>query len=212
MCAKLHTVAASNNRDHPTRSLYYSLFGPHTYIFVLHHIPFMVNHTINATPPERLQHYAGSTTLRWCGGTSRLISESNPFAGTNSCVLIKPPIRCRCKQLLSKSTPYAGGTNSCFLNQPLRWWYIPTLEVQPYAGGTDAADQSSGIVRTEFLPRGQTINQHIYRDVLRSLMLLVQEQEATNVQKNHGFFFLFFTTTILWHTTRHGHLGISCQK
>jgi len=21
------------------------------------HIPFMVNHTINATPPERLQHY-----------------------------------------------------------------------------------------------------------------------------------------------------------
>ena len=33
--AKLHTVAASNNRDHPTRSLYYCLFVPHTYIFVL---------------------------------------------------------------------------------------------------------------------------------------------------------------------------------
>jgi len=45
--------------------------------------------------------------------------------------------------LLSKLTPYAGGTNSCFLNQPLRWWNIPTLEIQPYAGGTDAADQSS---------------------------------------------------------------------
>jgi len=28
MYAKLHTVAASNNRDHPTRSLYYSLFAP----------------------------------------------------------------------------------------------------------------------------------------------------------------------------------------
>ena len=30
MCAELRTVAASNNRDHPTRSLYYCLFAPHT--------------------------------------------------------------------------------------------------------------------------------------------------------------------------------------
>jgi len=29
MCAKLRTVAASNNRDHATRSLYYCLFAPH---------------------------------------------------------------------------------------------------------------------------------------------------------------------------------------
>ena len=35
MCAKVRTVAASNNRDHSTRSLYYCLFAPHTYIFVL---------------------------------------------------------------------------------------------------------------------------------------------------------------------------------
>jgi len=35
ICAKLRTVAASNDRDHPTRSLYYCLFAPHTYIFVL---------------------------------------------------------------------------------------------------------------------------------------------------------------------------------
>ena len=33
-CAKLHTVAASNNRDHPTRSLYYC-FAPHIYIGVI---------------------------------------------------------------------------------------------------------------------------------------------------------------------------------
>jgi len=52
-------------------------------------------------------------------------------------------LRWRYKQLLSTSTSYAGGTNSCFLNQPLRWWYIPTLEVQPYAGATDAADPYS---------------------------------------------------------------------
>jgi len=30
MCAELRTVAASNNRDHPVRSLYYCLFAPHT--------------------------------------------------------------------------------------------------------------------------------------------------------------------------------------
>jgi len=36
MCAKLRTVAASNNRDHPTRSLCYCLFAPHTScIFIL---------------------------------------------------------------------------------------------------------------------------------------------------------------------------------
>jgi len=34
-CAKLRTVAASNNRDHPTRSIYYCLFAPHRCIFVL---------------------------------------------------------------------------------------------------------------------------------------------------------------------------------
>ena len=35
MCAKLRTAAASNNRDHPTRSLYYCLFAPRIDIFVL---------------------------------------------------------------------------------------------------------------------------------------------------------------------------------
>jgi len=33
-----------------------------------------------------------------------------------------------------------------------------------------------GIVHAEFLPKGQTINQHIYRDVLRRLMLSVREK------------------------------------
>ena len=81
MCAKLHTMAASNNRDHPSRSLSLSLLAStincspdsqallevthqdhsviacscHIHVFLLFaHIPFMVNHTINATPPERL--------------------------------------------------------------------------------------------------------------------------------------------------------------
>jgi len=56
MCAKLHTVAASNNRVHMPWSLYYCLFAPHIcMVLFFTHIPFVVNHTINATPPERLQ-------------------------------------------------------------------------------------------------------------------------------------------------------------
>ena len=89
MCAELRTVAASNNRDHPTRSLSSSplastincspgsqalwevthqdhsieitllLLVRATYIMVLFftHIPFVLNRTINATPPERLQQH-----------------------------------------------------------------------------------------------------------------------------------------------------------
>ena len=61
MSAKLRTVAATNNRDHPTRSLYYCLFAPHIcMVLFFTHIPFVVNHTINATPPERLQHFKTS--------------------------------------------------------------------------------------------------------------------------------------------------------
>jgi len=33
-CAKLHTMTASNNRDHLTRSLCYCLFVAHIYIYI----------------------------------------------------------------------------------------------------------------------------------------------------------------------------------
>jgi len=53
MCAKLRTVAASKNRDHSIIAC-----SRHIDIFLFFaHIPFVVNHTINATPPERLQQY-----------------------------------------------------------------------------------------------------------------------------------------------------------
>ena len=58
ICAKLRTVAASNNRVHMPWSLYYCLFALHIcMVLFFTHIPLVVNHTINATPPERLQHY-----------------------------------------------------------------------------------------------------------------------------------------------------------
>jgi len=56
--AKLRTVAASNNRVHMPWSLCYCLFAPQVcMVLFFTHIPFVVNHTINATPPERLQQY-----------------------------------------------------------------------------------------------------------------------------------------------------------
>jgi len=56
-CTKLHTMAASNNKDHLTRSLYYCLFAPHIYGCCSSRTLFMVNCTFNATPTERLQHH-----------------------------------------------------------------------------------------------------------------------------------------------------------
>jgi len=58
MCAKFRTVAGSNNRVHMPCSLYYCLFAPHIcMVLFFTYIPFEVIHTINATPPERLQQH-----------------------------------------------------------------------------------------------------------------------------------------------------------
>jgi len=56
MCAKLHTVATSNNRHHAPRSLYYCfLLVRATFIWRLFFapIPLVVNHTFNVTPQRR---------------------------------------------------------------------------------------------------------------------------------------------------------------
>jgi len=83
MCAKLRIVAASNNRDHDrnlssctlvvtfdrsqvnisrasTSQSLLLLLARATHMMVLFftHIPFVVNHTINATLPERLQQHS----------------------------------------------------------------------------------------------------------------------------------------------------------
>ena len=90
MCAKLRTVEASNNRDHArnlsSRTLVIMFNRSHvnisrattpqslllllaraTHIMVLcfTHIPFVVNHTINATPPERLQQHDINRKTFW---------------------------------------------------------------------------------------------------------------------------------------------------
>ena len=64
VCAKLRTVAASNNRVHMPWSLYYYLFAPHIcMVLFFTHNPFVVNRTFNATPPERLQQYPFNLSL-----------------------------------------------------------------------------------------------------------------------------------------------------
>ena len=46
-----------NARDHAHNPSYYCLLTLHIcMVLFFTHIPFVVNHTINATPPERLQH------------------------------------------------------------------------------------------------------------------------------------------------------------
>jgi len=60
----LGTLVIMFNRSHVNisrastqQSLYYCLFAPHIcMVLFFTHIPIVVNHTINATPPERLQH------------------------------------------------------------------------------------------------------------------------------------------------------------
>jgi len=76
MCAKLRTAAVSNNRHHASLSLLL-LLAHTTCIMVLFftHIPFVMNHTINATPPERLQQQHLETAWSW------KFNETIGFAG-----------------------------------------------------------------------------------------------------------------------------------
>ena len=60
-------------------------------------------------------------------------------------------------------------------------------------GDVDCFFGVRGIVHAEFLPQGQTINQHMYRDVLRRLLQSVRETGRQMYEKNNGC----FTTTKL---------------
>jgi len=68
MCAKLRTVAASNNRDHLTRSLYYCLFTPHTCISVLraHPVRGESYHQRNTTGEIATLVSQSQTWFCWC--------------------------------------------------------------------------------------------------------------------------------------------------
>ena len=72
---------------------YYCLLAPHTYIFFAH-IPFVMNHTINATPPERLQQHPLLFTTNHTDRTffmCRLNSARPPHPG-HSTILLRSEI------------------------------------------------------------------------------------------------------------------------
>ena len=56
-CAKLHTVAAGNNRDNATRSFYRCLFATYIWVLFLAHIPFVVHRALHTAPTEWLQYF-----------------------------------------------------------------------------------------------------------------------------------------------------------
>jgi len=55
MCTKLHTVAASNNRDHAPQSLLLLVRAIYIWVLFFAHIRFVVNRAFSATSTERLQ-------------------------------------------------------------------------------------------------------------------------------------------------------------
>jgi len=89
-CTKLRTVAASNNRDHAPRSLYYCLFAPHIYGAIFRAPPVRGESHIqcNATREvATVQHYLRHFLRR--------IMESNPGQGL---VKYECVVTCACPQ------------------------------------------------------------------------------------------------------------------
>ena len=95
MCAKLRTVAASNNRDHTPR-LFYAC-SRHIYLVrFFAHFPFVVKRAFNTTPTEWLQqcviwsrvlHITYKLSGSVCTVTSRQISGVSRRFGWESVVL-----------------------------------------------------------------------------------------------------------------------------
>ena len=111
MCSKLHTVAASNNRDHRTRSLSYCLFTSHIFVccslrtshlwwtaFSTQHqlrgcnnVPSLLQWTApiahsfcegwNLSPPS---HPGQSTSLLWLNGSGGKYAKLHTVAASNN--------------------------------------------------------------------------------------------------------------------------------
>jgi len=69
------------SRASTPRSLFYCLFEPHIWMVLFFtHIPFVENYTINATPPEKLQHYQRNGLWNaWCH--NRTVTRKSSIGG-----------------------------------------------------------------------------------------------------------------------------------
>jgi len=102
MCTKLRTVAASNSRDHPTRSLYYCLFTPHICIFVLRAHPVRGESHNQRNTPERLQQHPLLFTTNHTDRTffvGRLNSARPPHPGHSTILLRSEILSSMCAKL-----------------------------------------------------------------------------------------------------------------
>jgi len=128
---KVRTVAASNNRDHPTRSLFYCLFAPHRCIFVLRAHPVrgesynQRNTTGEVATVDFLQHEIEGN---WCAKTcfchvrmrgmewselTKLRTSSNHYQALEISLLLATPEKIpNC--LSGKNTPDLYATNGLF--------------------------------------------------------------------------------------------------
>ena len=147
ICARLRTVAASNNRVIMACELCCCLFVPHIcMVLFFTHIPFVVNHTINATPPERLQQ---STTLHEVGcfmQSKSTLSTEKSYAGWHN---IKQGCQATCIYVTVEfgTRRSQGGVGLQYFHDlwRKRGWGVKKLRLRPpllYMGG-------SGLDRTD---------------------------------------------------------------
>ena len=75
-CTKLHTVAASNNSSHAMITLLLLVRATYIWVLFFTHIPFVVNHTFDATPTESLQQHLECSVL-FSSGTDAVYDFHN---------------------------------------------------------------------------------------------------------------------------------------
>ena len=75
MCAKLRTVAASNNRVHALQSLYYCLFAPRMYIVVLRTHPVCGESHIQCNATREVATTSPPSFLQWTAPIARSLCE-----------------------------------------------------------------------------------------------------------------------------------------
>ena len=120
VCAKLRTVAATNNRVHMPWSLYYCFFAPLIcMVLFFTHMPFVVNHTINATPPERLQHpqcfavISRSIEQKYRFGSALSPEESYPQFGNCWSIVTHQRLTIAVVLVICKQTPSDSWCKRC---------------------------------------------------------------------------------------------------
>ena len=121
ICSKLRTVAASNNRDRPTRSFYYCLFAPHSYIVVLRARPVRGESRNQRNTTGEIATRS-NTHLKGLAIHCQRLAESPKYvlaravtwtARTRGTILIRKHVKCR-----------HLSTNTSFMVQWLNRWSI----------------------------------------------------------------------------------------